>query len=445
MGRIIANFLLILLAIMVENNEVMGQSPEWSKVANIYEVNIRQYTPEGTINAFSKHLDRLSEMGVKILWLMPIHPIGEKNRKGILGSPYSIRNFKAVNPDMGTIEDFKSLVVQAHNRGMYVIMDWVTNHSAWDCNLITEQPDWYSKDDKGNIISPNNEWTDVADFNYKNKDLRAYMIGAMNYWVKECNIDGFRCDVAEMVPDDFWKEAIQAVNNEKANLFWLAEAETPRLHKLGFNASYGWNVHHTLHDIVTGKKSVSDLEQVLMDNVNNYDPTAYRMLFTSNHDENSWNGTEYEKFSEAALSLAVLSAVLPDMLLIYSGQEAMNDRRLSFFDRDVIQWGNIPLNPFYGFLNELKKNNPVLWNGAYGGDFKILKNDQSSKTLSFVRTKGDDQMIAVFNLSNQPRVINVSGDFKGEFINVFSNENHSLDKAYKLTLKEWEYVLLQKK
>ena len=263
---------------------------EWSANQSIYEVNIRQYSVEGTFKAFEKHLPRLKKMGVGILWFMPIHPIGAKNRKGSLGSYYSVKDYMAVNPEFGTMEDFKHLVREIHGLEMIVIIDWVANHTAWDNSLTINHPDWFTRDQEGNFVSPVPDWTDVIDLNYDHPELRAYMIEALKFWVEEVDIDGFRCDVAEMVPLDFWRKARLELDKIKS-VFMLAEGESPDLYNNGFDMTYDWNLFHLMNDVAKGKKTAVDLQSYLDKEHGTFGKADYRMTFTSNHDENTWNGT----------------------------------------------------------------------------------------------------------------------------------------------------------
>ncbi len=301
--------------------------PEWSKNLSIYEVNIRQFTPEGTFNAFIPHLPRLKELGADILWIMPINPIGELNRKGSLGSYYSISDYLTLNPEFGIDEDFKNLIKTAHENDLYVIIDWVANHSAWDNPLVNEHPEWYQKDTTGKMISPY-DWTDVVAFDYSNRQMNDYMLNAMKFWVTEYDIDGYRCDVAGMVPDTFWLRVRTELDKIKP-VFMLAEDEAPR-HHAAFDMTYGWEFHHVMNDIYKGEKNANDIEKYLHKNDSLYPSDAYRMYFITNHDENSWNGTEFERLGEGVKAFFVLTATVPGMPLIYSGQEAAMDKRLEF-------------------------------------------------------------------------------------------------------------------
>ena len=338
----IQKFILLIFLFLIANNFSSAQNiksvkhPDWSYNLSIYEVNTRQYTPEGTFEAFDTHIKELKDMGVGIVWFMPINPIGEKNRKGTLGSYYSVKDYKGVNPEFGTLQDFKETVNQIHSMGMYVIIDWVANHTAWDNVWVKEHPDFYTKDSLGNFVPPVPDWHDVIDLNYDNKELWQYMIDAMKYWVEECDIDGFRCDVAGMVPLDFWKTAHAELDKIK-NVFMLAEAEGPELHE-AFDMTYSWELLHLMNNVAQGKKDVQSIRDYFQKEKNQYPPDAYRMRFTTNHDENTWNGTEFERMGEAAETFDVFTCVIPGMPLLYSGQEAGLNKRLDFFEKDTIEW-----------------------------------------------------------------------------------------------------------
>jgi len=390
--------------------------PEWSKNAVMYEVNVRQYSEAGTFKAVQDDLPRLKALGVDILWLMPIHPIGEEKRKGSLGSYYAVKDYKAVNPMFGTQQDFNNLVAATHQQGMYLIIDWVPNHTAWDNTWITEHPNWYTQDKDGNIIDPTNPetgeswgWTDVADLNYENTDMRNAMIEAMKYWVIESDIDGFRCDVAHSVPVDFWYDVKTSLDKVKP-LFMLAEAEKPVLHQNGFHASYAWNFHHRLNKVAKGEMTATDIRDYLIEDAEKHQAKDYRLNFTSNHDENSWSGTVFERMGNAHKCLAALTFVIPGMPLLYNGQEAPLKKRLAFFEKDAIDWNNYAYADFYSNLNQLKKSNPALWNGSYGGDLEIISTLQPKQVLALTRKKGATIFAALFNLSDKPVVVEIKDD-----------------------------------
>jgi len=418
--------------------------PEWSKNANIYEVNIRQYTHEGTFNAFSSHLERLKEMGVDILWLMPVTPVGELNRKGTLGSYYAVKDYTSVNPEFGSLDDFKKLVSKAHGMGMYVIIDWVANHTSPDHSWTTSNPEFYTKDSLGKFIPPVADWSDVVDLDYSNKELRNQMANAMKFWVTETGIDGFRCDVADMVPLDFWEQAIPELQKIKP-LFFLAEAENPELHKKAFNTGYNWTLHHILNDIAKGNKTISDLDDYFFTKKEKEFPWgAFKMNFTSNHDENSWNGTEFERLGDAAKAMAVICATSPGTLLIYSGQEAAMDCRLEFFEKDEIPWNNIALHEFYQALLHLKTRNQALWNGKHGGLMKRFKTEEAN-VFAFVREKDDAKVVVLVNLSSSPVKVNLDDKLiDGNFVNVFTEKKISLPLVSKTDMAPWGFIVLEK-
>lgn len=413
---------------------------EWSNDAVMYEVNVRQFTPEGTFNAFASHLPRLKELGVEILWLMPIHPIGEKNRKGSLGSYYSIRDYKAVNPEFGTIEDFKALVNKAHEMGFKVLIDCVANHSSWDNVWIENHKDWYTQDSLGNIIPPVADWSDVADLNYNNAEMRAAMLDAMKFWVKETNIDGYRCDYAGGVPTDFWETARVALDSIKP-VFMLAENEDALdLLNKAFDCNYGWTVHHLMNEIYKGEKSATDIQGYFAKTDSTYPAGKYILNFTSNHDENSWQGTEYERLGASAKTFAALSFTLPGMPLIYTGQEAGLNKRLLFFEKDEIDWKtDTTMTPFYAKLIDLKQENPALWNGDAGSKINFLPTSDVQKLLVFTREKENNTVLVVMNLSGAP----LSGTYKTESTKTLtdwnSGENITLAAENKVELQPWEY------
>jgi glycosidase len=419
--------------------------PEWAKNAVIYEVNVRQYTPEGTFKAFETQLPRLKAMGVGILWLMPVNPIGVVNRKGSLGSYYAVKDYLAVNPEYGTKEDLKELVKKAHESGMHVIIDWVANHTSWDNNLITEHPDWYKHDSvTGKIIAPVPDWTDVAGLNYKNKELREYMTNALIYWVKEADIDGFRCDVAGMLPISFWNSAVPKIKAVKP-VFMLAEWETPEMHDTAFDMTYSWDFYKLMNEIAQGKKTADQLDTILNKEFSRYPADAYRMRFTTNHDENSWNGSEYERIGDAAKTFAVLAFTVPGMPLIYSGQESAFNRRLKFFDKDQIDWDSYSLAGFYTSLVNLKKENAALAAGSDGGKMIMVASDNDKNIYSFIRKKDNNKVFVILNLSNQEQKVTLKGDsFPGDYKSLFDNNEIKIDSPLSVTLKPWEYRVYYK-
>ena len=385
--------------------------PAWTRAATIYEVNVRQYTPEGTFAALQRHLPQLRALGVDILWLMPVQPIGKVNRKGGLGSPYSVSDYTAINPEYGTTADFKAFVDDAHRQGMRVILDWVANHSAFDHAWITQHPEWYVHRADGSIsFARDNEgretdWTDVAELNYDNREMRAAMIAEMRWWVDTMHVDGFRCDVAGGVPAAFWADARRALTAARPDLFMLAEAESPESHG-AFDMTYGWEFHHLLNEIAQGKQSTSVLDAYFTRQERAYPPGAYRMYFTSNHDENSWNGTEFERMGANHLAAFVLSATAErSMPLLYTGQEVSMTKRLRFFEKDTVDWSGPSLASVYRSVFELKHRNEALWNGAYGGAQARLETDGGSRVYAFTRAKGGNTVVVAVNFADAPATV----------------------------------------
>ena len=416
------------------------EHPDWVKDAVIYEINIRQFSQEGTFKGVEQDLPRLDELGVDILWFMPIHPIGQLNKKGEMGSYYSVKDYQAVNPEFGTMEDFKSLVNSAHEMGLKVIIDWVPNHSAWDNPLAEEHPEWYVKDESGEFVSPF-DWTDVIQFDYDNRELREYMKESMIFWIEEANIDGFRFDVAHMVPVDFWNNVRDTLLKIK-EVFLLAEADQPALHEEAMDMSYDWKFHHVMNEVAQGKQTAVDMR-----NHFHYVDTAYPdnsilMQFTSNHDENSWNGTVYERLGDGVKAFTALSFTVPGMPLIYNGQEACLDKRLEFFQRDPINWRECELTDFYRELIDLKEENEELWCGDAGGDMEFISTAHEDKVLAFIREKGEDRLIAVYNFSGENINVSLPENMPDEeFVNYFSEENHADLSGKELNLDAWDYLV----
>ncbi len=392
-----------------------GIHPAWSKNAVIYEVNIRQYTPEGTFAAFAKELPRLKQLGVDILWIMPVQPIGKLNRKGTLGSYYSIADYTGVNPEFGNAADFKAMVDAAHAQGLKVILDWVANHTAFDHRWTKEHKDWYTLHPDGTISraidqdGKETDWSDVADLNYNSKPMRAQMISDMRYWVDSTGIDGFRCDVAGFVPYDFWADVRTALKTSKPDLFFLAEWEDPALHT-SFDATYGWGLFHVMNDVASGKKTTAELDKYFAEFESKFPAGAYRLNFTSNHDENSWNGTEFERMGANAQAAWVLSATTQNSFpLLYSGQEASFNRRLAFFEKDSIDWKKGPsLESFYRTMFELRHSQDVLWNGPWGAVQTRLQTDGGDRVYAFSRDRGDKAVVIVTNFGDKPATVRYS-------------------------------------
>lgn len=421
------------------------EQQDWTKKANIYEVNVRQYSEEGTFEEVRKDLPRLKDMGVKILWLMPIHPIGLENRKETeesLGSYYSVQDYKGVNPNFGTPEDFKRFVDEAHALDMKVIIDWVANHTAWDNHWI-ENKDWFELTEEGNFTPPRGtDWSDVIQLNYEIQEMRAAMIDALEYWVREFDIDGYRCDVAGMVPNDFWKEAISSLQEIKP-VFMLAEDGEAEIFEGGFHMNYAWEYAHVIREIEKGEKSFNDLTELLERSEAVTPSSAYRMYFTSNHDENSWNGTDSQMFGKNFENFAVLSATISGMPLIYNGQESGLEKRLEFFEKDEIEWAEYKYQEFYKNLLTLKRENEALWNGSFGGDLTIHNNE--GNTYSYIRVKGDAEVVVALNFDNES-----SATFSLENLGVNSsytvhNGNELSDSDTEVSLAANTWIIFEKR
>jgi len=424
--------------------------PEWSYNANIYEVNLRQYTLEGTIKAFAQHLPRLRDMGVDILWFMPIHPISKAKRKGPLGSYYAVSDYRAVNPNFGTKAEFQALIDTIHAMDMRIILDWVPNHTGWDHPWITEHPDYYTQNDQGEIIDPVNPetgeswgWTDVADLNYNNPKMRRAMIADMKYWLTEHNIDGYRVDVAHGVPHDFWQQSIPQLRTVDEDVFLLAEAEIPRLRNDSLYAmTYGWSFHHILNGIARGEKDANAIQEWIEADRDSFH-TGYHMHFITNHDENSWAGTVQQRMGPAADALAVLAFTFQGMPLIYSGQEAAMDKQLKFFEKDPIEWGDFEKADFYSTLLALKHDNQALWNGPAGAELQRLSSSKDAAIYAFVREKNGNRVIVMLNLSAEQHEVELdTSGLEGAYADAFSQAEEEVTSTTKTTMKPWEYRVL---
>ncbi len=433
------------------------------ETAVIYEANIRQYSKEGTFDAFTKDIPQLKELGVKIIWMMPVFPISQTKRKATggdfaskiedtkerakaLGSYYAVSDFKKINPEFGTIEDFRELVKTAHDNDMYVVLDWVPNHTGWDHTWLKTNPEFYTKNAKGEITDPlNNDgtpvgWADVADLNYDSKGLRKEMINDMLYWLQNEEVDGFRCDVAGSVPTNFWQEAIPKLRAQK-KVFMLAEAWEPELLKEGlFDMAYGWDTHHRMNHIAQGKESVDDWDVRMKQIEDLYEEDDILMNFVTNHDENSWNGTIEERMGASAELFTALSYVAPGMPLIYSGQEYGLSHRLKFFEKDVIPHDKGKEWDLLKSLGELKRTNSALNGGKKAADY--IRLNTKKEILAFVRKKGKDEVVFIANLSKRP----TKGAFniEGIYVDYITGEKIKLSNSEALGLDAWEYKVLIK-
>lgn len=402
------------------------------ETAVIYEANIRNYSPQGTFNEFTKDIPQLKELGVKIIWLMPIHPISYKNRKAkadllvedipdyqertkYLGSYYAVANYKKVNPDLGTEEDLRNLIKTAHDNGIYVILDWVANHTGWDNPWITEHPEYYTKNAQGEITHPaNTDWTDTADLDYSNKNLRKEMIANLVYWVENFDIDGYRCDVAHMVPTDFWENAVGAIKQVKP-VFMLAESEEKSLFKEAFDMGYNWEGHHIMNSLAQGKTTVDAMDTFIKKAETEYQEDDILMNFITNHDENSWNGSVKERMGAASEAMLALSYAMPGMPLIYSGQEYGMEKRLKFFEKDTIPKQKGHIWEIMKNLGTAKNTIPALNGGKNAAAYKRLTTTNDAAIYAFERMVKDSRVVYIANMTAAPiqfEVPTVSGKVK---------------------------------
>ena len=419
------------------------EHPEWSRSAVLYQINQRQLTPEGTFRAAEAHLPRIRDLGVDVVWLMPVNPIGERNRKGELGSPYAVKDYFAVNPEFGDLEDLRHFVATAHDLGLRVILDWVANHTAWDNVLVSEHPEWYVRDWKGDFMpTPWWDWDDVIDLDYGHEGLRRYMTEAMTYWVREADVDGYRCDVAGFVPLDFWDNVRRELDAIKP-VFMLAEWEARDLHTRAFDLTYAWSWNEAMHAIAHGRADLDALRVYYAWNEKAWPHDSMRMTFVSNHDKNAWEGTEYEQFGDALHASIVLSVVGDGLPLIYNGQEAGSDKRLEFFTKDQIDWtgaGTDEQGELYRRLFALKKEHHALWNGRWGARMVRVPNHHEATVLSFVRAHDDDVVFAVFNFgAEEQEVAFGDGPHHGRYTDAFSGETVTFDESTSLPMPAWGY------
>ena len=414
----------------------------WSDYTNLYEVNIRQYTPEGTFDAFAKHLPRLREMGVETLWLMPITPISVEQRQGTLGSYYACSDYTAINPEFGTLDDFRELVYEAHQMGFKIIIDWVANHTGWDHIWTKTNPGFYKRNAEGKFYD-NHNWHDVIDLNYYDAAMRRAMIEAMQFWVKEFDIDGFRCDMAHLVPLDFWRDARKALDAVKP-LFWLAETEDT--HYLAvFDCCYAWQWMHDSQRYYKGEISLYGLKDVLFRYQREFPAITSQLFFTANHDENSWNGTEYEKYGNAAKVFAVFSFVWSGIPLIYSGQELPNKKRLKFFDKDIIEWKVKPeLHDFYKVLLKLRTNNGAIATGRISQPV-FIPTHADQYVFAFMRRYGAKEVLVILNLSPNHVFLQLpDGYVHGIYTNIFTGAMLEIIPQLSFELNAWDYLVVEK-
>ena len=421
-----------------------GAHADWVYNSVVYEMNVRQQTPEGTFAAAEERLPFLKELGVDIIWLMPIHPIGEKGRKGTLGSYYAIKNYCEVNPEFGTMADFERFLNKAHELGFKVILDYVANHTSPDAAWVTEQPaEWYVRDSVGEPVVQY-DWWDIAKLNYACDEVRVAMKEVQKFWIEK-GVDGFRCDVAGEMPDDFWTESWREVKAINPDVYFLAEGEGSNFHADGFDACYAWKLKDVMNDIAQGKQTTGDLKQWIEEFTTEYPREAIQLMFTSNHDENSWSGTEFERLGAAAKTFAALTYVLPQgQPLIYTGQEVGYDHRFEFFEKDPIPgWEENEYTDLYRTLNTLRHTTPALWAGEKGGEL-VYMTGVVEEVLAFTREVEGSKAVCLFNLSTEPQSVIPTVEAAGEYTCAMTGEQVVVESGKELLLEPWAYVILTK-
>ena len=446
-----------------EQKAIAPISNEAMESAVIYEANIRQYSPEGTFNAFTEDIPQLKELGVKVIWLMPVYPISMKNRKATgdlsvediedpeerekyLGSYYAISDYTDVNPEFGSFEDFEKLVETAHENDMYVILDWVANHTGWDHKWIEEKPEFYHKNDKGEVTDPINPatgeswgWTDVAHLNFENKELHKAMGEEMRFWVEEYNIDGFRADVAGEVPTEFWESIVPQLEEIKP-IFMLAESEDKDLFENAFDMGYNWEGHHIMNEMAQGKKTAKDWDAYMQKIDSTYQEDDYLMNFVTNHDENSWNGTVKERMGDASEAMMALTYTLPGMPLIYSGQEYDMDKRLLFFEKDTIPKEKGKVWPLLEKLGKLKNENKALHGAKEAASYENIETSEEEKVLAFKREKDGAKLFYIANMSDKNTSFSIQ--LNGSFEDYLSGESLEISEDKNIDLEPWQYFVL---
>jgi alpha-amylase len=412
--------------------------PAWIMQGNIYEVNIRQYTMEGTLKAFSRSLDRLKSMGVQTLWFMPLNPISKVDRKGTLGSYYAVSDYTALNPEFGTMKDWIDLVKEIHQKGMKVIIDWVPNHTGGDNRWLTEHPDFFVKDSTGKAAVAK-DWADTRQLDYNNPVMQDSMIAAMKFWLVNSNIDGFRCDVAWNVPGVFWKKCIGQLRTIK-NVFMLAEGDNAYLPESGFDAIYPWAMFHKMIEVAKGDRPALALDSIQKQNATKYPANIIQMYFTSNHDENSWNKSDFGTFpGDSHAPFVVFTQTMANGVpLIYSGQEEPVLRPLQFFEKDPIVFAKFGRAKFYKTLLNLRKTNPAL---AANASFRKIGVGDDSSVYAYVREKGANKILVILNLTNKEQTITVKDKtLFGNPSNVFMGKSEILSaKSWKI--EPWGYAV----
>jgi len=430
--------------------ETATPSEDWVKDAVIYELFVRNFTLEGTLNAATARLAELQRLGATVVWLMPIHPIGEVKRKGSLGSPYSVKDYFDVSPDLGTKDDLKNFVAEAHRLGLKVILDVVINHTAWDNTLIKTNANFYTRDKDSNIVSPNKDWSDVADLNYAVPELRRYMTDMLLSWIRECDVDGYRCDVSELIPMDFWKECNAELRAAKPSLMLLSEGTLPEHHVIGFDLTYSWNVYDALVAVVSGKKPATALDEVLEIEAKVFPQNTLRLRFNTNHDKNAYDGTPTElyKGKAAAKTTAVLAftlggyETLRGVPMLYNGDEVGNTKRIGLFEKEPIEWKTENADEFRAFYTELialRRRESALRRGT----MTKLKSSNDEAVFAYERTHENSRVVVALNLRNAPFTGFLKVDADKTLLDVFDAQKEfaTKDGNLRLSLNSFEHKI----
>jgi glycosidase len=414
--------------------------PDWSKNCVMYEVNVRQYTDSGTFKSFEKHLPRLKALGVDVIWFMPAFPIGVENRKQGLGSYYSVKDYYGVNPEFGTAADLKSVIDKAHELGMHVLLDWVPNHTSWDNPLAAEHPEWYVKDSKGKFTPPaGTNWTDVIQLDWSQKGLQDYMIDALKYWVN-FGVDGFRVDHPHNTPVEFWERARMELTKIKPVLLLAEHEGAGGFMEKGFDMNYAWVMYHLMNSIAQGKDSANAMTKYFDKEWAVYPNNAYRLMFLTNHDENSWAGTIDSLMGDSQKAFATLIFTAQGVPLLYSGQEVCLNKKLRFFERDTIRWDPCPMTAFYTDLIRMKKENKALWNGDSGGKMNRIRTNRDKKLFAFYREKDDNRVLVFMNLTKKPVTFRPDPNkIQGEYTEFFTGQKIILPLKGTIDLEPWGY------
>lgn len=432
-------------------NANANPSPDWVKRAVIYEIFLRNFTPEGTFKAAQARLADLKALSVNTIWLMPIHPIGNEKRKGSLGSPYSVKDYFDINPEHGTKEDFKAFVKAAHELDLKVVLDFVGNHTAWDCPLVKEHPEYYLKDKKGNIVSPNPDWYDIAQLDYKNPAVRTYFANVLKTWLKDYDVDGFRCDVAEAIPSDFWQTTIAELRQIKPDILMLAESTLPEHHTVGFDLTYSWNVYDVVLEIVSGKKSAQHLDEILATEEKVFAKGSLRLRFNSNHDRVVEHGAPIEAFGgvEGAKATAALMftmggyGTIRSVPLFYNGDEVGYNKRTSLFEKEPIAWSTPhaqDFETFYRNLIWLRKTQPAIVEGT----MEKVKSSNDEAVYAFTRTTENNKVLIAINLRNAPLNVFLRLEPNKTLYDFFESDRQfaTKDGNLKLALNAFEFKCL---